>query len=177
MPGYLGVILIVAYLLAAGTSALSQPQHRFWRWAAAAVLSGALLSDIAIDRAPTWWNKNSGYFDPQVAQIIDQAEQPLVVSDAISGMLLALCHQLNSDVPLKIQPHCRTCQQPVVRSVETLSLASLQSYASVFLYRPSDELRNYVSQGYDLTLIYQPQRSPYEPTLWQLSAKKAVNPA
>ena len=173
MPSYLAVTMVMAYWLATWIQARRIWQRRMGIGLAVWLICGAVGSNVAIAAAPSWWNKSSGYYDPQVAQIVNQSQQPVVISDAISGMILALCHQLKGDVQLWVQPKCRTCRQ-AVEARTNLPLEKLPQAGTLFLYRPSDALVAHVSQRYDLELRFMPERSPYQPKLWQLVPKPSL---
>jgi uncharacterized membrane protein len=82
LPSYGGLQLALAYLL--GTN-LQNPQacRPRWLWSVATVflVTIGLFSCGSIARADSWWVKQFGTCNGQVAQMINQAAKPLVVSD------------------------------------------------------------------------------------------------
>jgi uncharacterized membrane protein len=135
IPSLLGIQLGVVYLLSAK---LSNPLHRqHWRWIAGFVCCVGIISCGASAQASTWWTKVHNQEIPAVAEIVNQAERPLLVSDAETGDLLALSHWLKPDTEILIQPRCYTCHSEVA---ETLNADFLQQipvgYSDVFLYHP-----------------------------------------
>lgn len=100
IPSYLGVELAVAYLFASKLRSIS-PRHRskmIWQWVLAILVSVGIFSCAISYHADNWWNK---YNDPlpKAAEIINDAEAPLLVIEAGStGTLMALSHRVKSDV-------------------------------------------------------------------------------
>ncbi|MDJ0705427.1 MAG: glycosyltransferase family 39 protein [Leptolyngbyaceae cyanobacterium MO_188.B28] len=170
MVSYLGIQLLIAYLLAIKTEALNHRVwfYRAWRFGAVALIVGAFFSCNMNLQASTWWNKNSGYFDPEVANIINASPNPLVISDAISGMILSLSHQLKPEISLQIQPKCRICHDSQIENSAVSAPTIPEGFDYIFFYRPSKALQDSLADRYKLDLIYRPQRSPYEPQLWRL---------
>jgi uncharacterized membrane protein len=91
IPSYLGIELAVAYLFASQiTSPSSKIKHkRLWQYSLAILFSTGIISCAISSQAENWWNK---YNDPipEVARIINKAEDPFLVADDSSlGTLIA----------------------------------------------------------------------------------------
>lgn len=159
IPCYLGIQVAVSYLLATQITSISTnfKEQKFWQIILVTLLSGGVLSCIVISQSDTWWNKGSSYHNHQIARIVNQASQPLVISNARTGELLSLSHSLAPEVRLKIQPSCHTCSsKPPAADLNNLlnDLNDLEGSRSVFAFKPSKKLRQRLEQAYKLESIH-----------------------
>jgi uncharacterized membrane protein len=163
---YLGIQLAVAYFLAAQFMAKYPWQQILGKVVLVALLTGGIISGIMSSQANLWTIKfpSSSGSHPAIAQILNQAENPLLIvqqpnipftgsADKDSfGRLMSLSHLLNSNVQLQL------LQQP-----ETLKISP--QFHNIFLYRPTRALREHLEQA-------QYQVKPLEPVdaawLWQV---------
>ncbi|GAB4229151.1 MAG: hypothetical protein Kow00121_58060 [Elainellaceae cyanobacterium] len=142
IPALLGIQVAVAYWLAMRLGdgiRIGKPQQ--WRWLVLTVFSAGLVSGLTIISAPIWWSKTLNQELPTIAAVINQADRPLVLSDAETGDLLALSHQLHGDVKLLIRPRCYTC---TIKSAEEINPDLSQipdGYSHVFLFHPRSSLQ------------------------------------
>ncbi|HEY9641125.1 MAG TPA: hypothetical protein V6C57_11625, partial [Coleofasciculaceae cyanobacterium] len=125
----------------AGQSKASQAKFRqpvIWQGITAIVLAVGLLSCGVVVQSDTWWNKLISNNNPRIAQIINQSDRPLVISDTGLGDLLSLSHYLDPKVRLLVRPYCYTqCQvDPAYRDLELFPyLPPIPSgYSDVFLF-------------------------------------------
>ena len=127
IPCYLGIQLAVAYLLT-----FKLAKKRIWKFILAFLLSLGIISNATQSIHAVWWNKSyaKSRYIPQVAEIINQAQNPLIISDEELGRILSLSHRLKSTVSLQLIP----------RGVFPTFPESSQY--KVFLFRPSQELQN-----------------------------------
>lgn len=137
VPCYLGIEIAVAYLLTTQLTRLKQgsPGWKRWKWTAIALVFVGLVSCIVSAQFPVWWNKShaKSFHNPAVAQLINQADRPLVVSDSPNHHILPLLHLLRPDVQMQL------VVGPNVPQI-------LPESSEVFLYRPSDPLRQSLEQ-------------------------------
>ena len=154
IPVHLGIELAVAYCLA---SQITQPKtshqlRRLWQIVTVLLVSIGLWCCIKIVTAPTWWNKYSSYYNPQVAAIIRQSSQPLILgnSERISRMT-SLSYLLPTQTKFLLYPKAAAQVDIPV------------GYTDVFLFNPYEELIR-VIQNSNVTI------EPIEPTrsLWQV---------
>ncbi len=123
IPAYLGIQLSVAYLLGEKlTNFTNQIQHKFWQVVTVALISLGIISCGISSQAETWWNKYSSYYDPQVARIINQTSQPLVISN-YSARLATLGYMLRPDVKVLF------IEVPEVPKVP-------EGFTDIFVFRP-----------------------------------------
>lgn len=140
VPFYLGVALVMTYLLAQSlipASTKNRWQHRFWQGAAVLVIMAGIVSSTLLTQSPTWWSKIHNSSLPTLAKTINQSQEPLVVSDAEIGDLLALTYYLEPNVRLLLRPQCYACQNSDRDLVDTPFLPEIPSgFSDVYLFNP-----------------------------------------
>ncbi|MGD1715892.1 glycosyltransferase family 39 protein [Dapis sp. BLCC M172] len=123
IPAYLGIQLSVAYLLGTKlTKFTKQIEHKFWQIVTVIVISLGIISCGISSQAETWWHKYSSYYDPQVARIINQTSQPLIISNH-SVRLATLGYMLRPDVKVLF------IEEPEVPKVP-------EGFTDIFVFRP-----------------------------------------
>lgn len=137
-PFYLAIQLSIAYFLTHQlVASSSQIQRRLW---------GVIFSGVAVlgvgscwmfSQADVWWHQFGSYSTPPIARIINQAPQPVLVSDTISEHILSISHMLDPKVRLQ-----------VVRPPNVPEISS--EFSDVFLFRASRQLREQLGQHYTL---------------------------
>ena len=143
-PCYLGIQIAVSYLI---VNKLNKNYHdikafKKWRYIAITLIVSGFFSCAVSSQIPTWWNKDASKtrHNPEVASIINQSENPLVISDIRPGELLGLTHSLQNTVNLQLVSSENIPQIP-------------QNFEKVFIYRPSDELRNKIEAQYNIEKV------------------------
>jgi hypothetical protein len=103
-PAYIAIQLTITYLLFSQITNFSAKfrTQSFWKLVTVFLISGGILSGIAISKAETWWTKYSDFPTAFLAKAINQFEQPLVLSDNQINRVLSLSHALDKDVRLKL---------------------------------------------------------------------------
>ena len=106
-PTYLGMQIAVAYLLATKITALGVPswKQQMWKVLTVVLLTGGLVSNAVSSQAETWWTKEWGRENPEIARRIDRAPKPLLVSDISEvslGNILSMSHLLEPKVRLQL---------------------------------------------------------------------------
>lgn len=142
-PSYLGIQIAVASLLAfkiSDTSVRSW-QRSLWRVVMVAVVSVGILSCYVNSKTEVPWSKAKGQnqYNSQIANVINAAKNPLVISDANLGDIFSLTHQLHPDVRLQL------VIKPSIPQVADRS-------PSTFFFNPSDELRLGLEKAQNLKL-------------------------
>lgn len=116
------------------------PAYR-WRQVVALVTLSGLLSCLVSAHVAVWWHKSptKSRHNPRVAEVINQAARPLVISNEPPTLILPLCHLLQPTVTLQLVQN------------EDLPLIP-EGYSDVFVYRSSDYLQEALSEelGFDL---------------------------
>ncbi len=157
LPSYLGIYLAIAYLLA--TQVLSAGKRakpiKTWQTMAGVLISGSILSCAINAQACTWWGWSE--FDVAVSRIINQAANPLVITDASLGVMMPLAHRLHPGAQfLLLNP--------------SNSVQVSDRDQAMFVYNPSDRLHTQLKkQGIVPKLIYQFREHSLVVSLHQVS--------
>jgi len=143
LPSYLGIHLAATYLLTHQLFNL-QPgakQQRLWRIIFTIVLSVGIISCAASAQAKDWW-KGSSSINLQVAPLINQASQPLIISDSNLTFILPLSYLLKPEAQFQLFKKS---------DLEAPSFAlelnnATQKFEQVFVYSPSPKLLEQINQ-------------------------------
>jgi hypothetical protein len=144
IPSYLGIHLAVSYLLASKLVYVQSVRwQKIWAWITALVLSISISSGIIISSAGTWWNKGTADYVRlhQIANILNQTQNPLVVSDTDFIEIFTTSHVLNSNVDFQLitQP-----KELVIRD----------NRENIFVLTPSPSLQKHLETSYTLEPVY-----------------------
>jgi uncharacterized membrane protein len=147
----LGIHLSVAYLITTQIFSASVSQRKLWRIITALLISGGVISCAISSQAVVWWNKYDSNDNPQVAHTINQVNSPLLISDPGTsfGYVLSLSYLLDPGVKLQL------FTEPSVTEIST-------DAQNIFLYRPSQQLRNQLEKKYTVVPIQEHKN------LWRL---------
>lgn len=129
VPCLIGIQIAVAYLIAIkNTSAKPNKPNRSWKYVAIVLGLCGIISCAVSSQVPLWWHKSfaTSRYNPKVAEIVNQSDRPLIISDAIPGRILTLSHLLHPDVQLQL----------LVKP----NIPQISPHPNLFLYRPSEEL-------------------------------------
>ncbi|NES25613.1 MAG: hypothetical protein F6K41_43630, partial [Symploca sp. SIO3E6] len=115
-------------------------QGQIWQGIIAVVISSGVVCCVISFPADSWWNKQSSTHNPPSANIINQASQPLVISnpaDINIGELISLSYLLEEKVKFQLvnQP------QIYITPIPT-------GFSNIFLFYPSGILRKGLEQKY-----------------------------
>ncbi|MDZ7954294.1 glycosyltransferase family 39 protein [Nostoc sp. DedQUE09] len=138
IPSYLGIQLAVAYLLATQLYNASVSRRRIWHIIMALVVICGLISSKVSSQAETWWNKDMNYGNPQVAQIINQSNRPLLISDALGnnyGHVFSLSYLLEAKVRFLLVNNQKIPKIP-------------DGFTDVFLLNPSEAWGKTIEKKY-----------------------------
>jgi uncharacterized membrane protein len=139
IPSYLGIQLAVAYLLAMQLYNSSFSRRSIWQIIMALIIICGLISFKVNSQAGTWWNKGMNYGNPQVAQIINQSTNPLLISNSLDNNyanVFSLSYLLESDVGFLLVNNQRVPKIP-------------DGFTDVFLLNPSDIWRKKIEATYN----------------------------
>lgn len=130
--------IIVGYFFANKMNSLNakQWQNQLWRGLFCLLITLSLISSWQMVQAPTWWNKYSSYYNAEVATIINQAENPLIISNTERiSRSTSLSYLLKNDAKFLLLDEKDTIP----------SIAS--EYSQIFLFRPFDDFLAQLQQN------------------------------
>jgi uncharacterized membrane protein len=162
IPCFLSVQISVSYLLATKTFSLdldhTNRKRRFWLLITATLITAGIIFSSVIAQADTWWNKYGGGVTIQIAQLVNQAEDPLVIVNP-SPFSSVFYYAFEPDVRL------------LFASDQKLEADPSQINGSIFLLNPTDTLKTEFNRLLDIKLLAQfPDPGPVagKPTeLWK----------
>jgi uncharacterized membrane protein len=164
IPAFLGIQIALAYLF------VTKIQAGGWRKRSAQLaLTGLVIGGIVAcsvsAQAQVWWNKSiprSAYY-PAVSALINQAQNPLVISDDDPASLLAISYWLKPDTPMQL-----------VTQPRQLKIAN--GFGTTFLLNPSQRLRTRLERRYQLQPLYEDHSMSHsEIRLWSVLASRSPN--
>ncbi len=139
LPSILGIELAVAYLISSKITSVSTKvwQQKFWSLVCSLVITSGLISCMLSFSSKMWWNKVPELYQeyPKIAEIINQANKPLLISDSGIITIQILSHLLTPKVQFQI-----------VAQAQIPEIAD--NFSDVFLFKPSDALKTGIEQVY-----------------------------
>lgn len=165
-PTYIGVQLATACYLAGQLTAPQIWRYRVGRTAIGIVAIAGIISGILSTQAEVWWTKSilrSSHYTA-VAEIINQAPHPLVISDSSQAIgTLAFSRYLSPDVSLQLIP---------ATAVPTIP----NGFSDVFLLNDTWTLHQTLrkTQRYEAKQVYRTNETV--PSLWRLEKRLAPFP-
>lgn len=164
IPCFLGFQLSIAYLLATRMRGKSIQQRSWWRSATVFLISCGFVSCLISSQAVMWWNKGANFYVPELAQMINQSNKPLLISDDrteqkplynTTGDIVSLSYRLEPKVRLQLVVAPNVPQVP-------------QGFSDIFVFNPSKTLRQGLeAQNYTLNLLYK-ANVPVNVSFWKL---------
>ncbi len=139
IPCWIGIQLAISYLLAQKlTPAITRPTA-FWKGVLAVLVTTSLLSSLAVSQAQLWWSKGSISLEAiyPTAEYINQAEKPILISDAVSWDLLMMSYLINPDVKVLAKPICYVCQLPPEPDFRPNLVKLATEYTDLFIFPES----------------------------------------
>jgi uncharacterized membrane protein len=164
-PCFFGLQIAFAYVFATQAVWAKNWQQQLWRVFWIGWLVAGLTTCFVSAPAVIGWHKSiprSSYYPP-VAEIINQSENALIISDGPVTDTLAFSAWLNPDIKLQL----------IQEEPRKLRIAS--GYNPIYLFNPSEQLQKIMTRrGYLLTAAYEDQTDPteVETRLW-IAAKAA----
>jgi uncharacterized membrane protein len=155
IPCYLGILLMVAYLIGNQIVSSHLFQQKFWQFIATLLISAGIVSCIVSSNSQVWWNKSPSNINVQIAKMINQTERPLLVStfyESNGGELLSLSYLLDKKVQLQL------VSEPNIPKIP-------QGFSDIFIFSPSQNLKFGIEKDYNSSL--EPIQLS-EPWLWKL---------
>lgn len=156
LPSYLGIQLAVTYLIAQQICQKSLLRRRIWQMLTLLLIVGGLVSYNVSSQAETWWNKVISYGNSQVAKIINQAENPLLISDVAGinyGNVFSLSYVLQPKVKYLLLSEQNLPNIP-------------DGFTDIFVFNLSEKRRKEIELKYKSTINIVYSDNHYQ--LWQI---------
>lgn len=181
LPCYLGIQLAISYLLANKIMAIkSKALHqKLWQLVMVTILSVDVLSCVMSSQAEAWWHQTLNRDTPAVAQIINKAARPLLISSSNSANILSLSYLLNPKVRFIFKPECYTScnalksknQNPEI--VDQPNIPQIPGgFSDVFLFKtsPSQEWKHKLLENhtYNIEPKLTPGSEEFVSWLWKI---------
>ncbi|MBR8828605.1 MAG: glycosyltransferase family 39 protein [Gomphosphaeria aponina SAG 52.96 = DSM 107014] len=131
IASYLGIHLAVAYLLATKIISVSSREQKFWQMAMIALISSGIISCMLILPQKIWWNKAYNSVSPQIASIVNESNNPLLLITDVwksQNNLWSISQFLEETVKIQLVTEANLTQIP-------------DGFSEVFLFNPSDKLQ------------------------------------
>jgi uncharacterized membrane protein len=143
IPFYLGIQIVIAYLLAQ----LQFSRYKLFSVLLVTLISVGILSCGISSQQYRWWNKALNYHNPEIAAIINQSKNPLVISNDFNinvGNILSLSHALDPQTKLVLVKRENVPEIPV-------------GFSDIFMFNPSPDLISRLenTQNFKPELIYE----------------------
>lgn len=171
IPTFLVLEIFMAYLLAQISLIQSPNEQRskilklnnqLGKIITILVITVGIISCLISSQATMWWHKGANYYVPPMAQIINQTEKPLIITDDrtqkkplrnVIGDIVSLAHALENKANLQLLIYPQLPQIP-------------NTFSNIFLFKPSSNLRQgLLAQQYNLELVYGSENTP---ALWKV---------
>ncbi|MBN3926607.1 glycosyltransferase family 39 protein [Nostoc sp. NMS4] len=158
LPSVLGIQLAVAYLFTTKITSISTKawQKKLWSIVALIVIMGEVVSCIVHTQPQIWWNQVPEKYQayPQMANIINQGNKPLLISD--EDNIIPPLQVLSNLIDPKVQFQ-------IVANNQLPEITNGFSDIFLFLFEPSDFLKAGIEKVYNSKLQ---QVSPF---LWKIT--------
>lgn len=126
------------------------------------------LSCVAYSQAQVWWNKGHSYHLASIANVINQASDPLVIYPVPAQYLAPNIGVLARVMPLVYLLDPKVKFQFVVDSNQFPEIAS--NSREIFAYRPTEKIRQWLEEDLQFRLEPAQEHTIYKKTwLWKLS--------
>jgi uncharacterized membrane protein len=146
VPFYIGVQLSIAYLLVTQIGSPNRLRSMMWKTVAALLILGGILSCAISSEAEIWWNKGFSSKNIQVARLINQSRQPLVISNSYGmnlGNIISLSYLLAP------KARFRLVNEPGLPVIS-------DGFSDVFLFDPAKSLAQTLTEDekYGIEAVY-----------------------
>lgn len=184
IPCYLGIQLSIAYFLAYKITGIneSSQQQKIWQFVMVALVSMGVFSCVINSQATTWWHQTLNRDTPAVAEIINNAKIPLLISNNNSANILSLSYLLNPKVKVLYKPECYTScnllhNKKQVNLEDKPNIPQIpDGFSDVFLFEtsPSQEWLSQLgkNQPYKIETKLKPSSEEFVSWLWRLEKRE-----
>lgn len=152
---YLAIFMAIGFLLGTKLVSSAKVQQKLYAIIYSTLIVVALSTNVRTAAKPTWWGWS--VFQTEMAEIIDRADNPLVISQERIGNLMPLFYQLNDD--------SSSLQLDLARQSLPKETAR---YENIFVLNPPPEVESiFRSSGRKLNPVYQYQEGFIDINLYQ----------
>jgi uncharacterized membrane protein len=164
IPSYVGIELAVAYAIAyhlnleknQAIASIYHWQQKIWQGIFITLITLGIISAIISAEAETWWHKYSSYYNPEVAQIINQTENPLVIcpQERVSR-ITSLSYKLKPEAKILLiqNQDISLLDSPAFTEEINSQINSQINSHNLFVFRPSAELYQVLEQNPNYQLV------------------------
>lgn len=138
-PAYVSIYLTIGYTLGIKIT----QKAKIWSLILAIIFTLSILSNIISSNAQTWWNKIPSYHNAYIANIINQTENPLVITEVFDineGNILSISHNLKPETKLQLL------------NTNTLIKAHPE-FQEIYIFNPSPQLIKSLEKLYHQKLV------------------------
>jgi hypothetical protein len=157
LPLCLSLEIAIAYGITSYIFAPKTPKKIVGGVIIAGLVIAGLVSDVKLFQAESWWTQIEGQYIMNIAQIINQSESPLLISNnspIMLGTILALSHRLEPKVHLL---------SPMDNQLKKIP----QDYRHIFLFYRKNSWFDQLEQDEDYSLTYAFQLPGPSGGLWR----------
>ncbi len=166
-PMFLGIQISMAYLL---TNKITYEfiktwEQKLWKIVTVVLFSSGIISCLMFTQADTWWNKYLEYYHTEVANIVNQTKNPII---------LAPWYEIRS-LSYSLKPNVVLYDISLQKEINFED----QKFTNVFIYKRKDFLKYFLANNLRYytknTYSWKKQTTPVNTTattLWHLTAEK-----
>jgi len=158
MASCLGIHLAIAYLLATKISSISPTQQKLWQMVMIAIISSGIISCGIILPQQIWWNKAYNSMSPQIAKIVNQGNNSLLV---ITDFWRSKYNFWSLNQFLAEQVKLQLVSEDDFREIP-------DGFSDVFLFNPSQKLQEKLAQQGNLNLELIPEINEKQMQIWRI---------
>ena len=153
---YLAIFMAIGFLLGTKLTSATKIQQKLYAIIYSTLIVCALFTNVQTAAKPTWWGWS--VFQADMAEIIDRADNPLIISQERIGNIMPLFHRLNDDSSsLKLDLEQQSLPQEI------------DKYDNIFVLNPPEEVKSiFRSTGRELNPIYQYKEGFIDVNLYQV---------
>lgn len=139
IPAFVAIYLSVGYTLGKKV----QQKSSIWSIILLIIFTFSIISNFISSNAETWWNKIPSYHNAAIAKIINQAENPLLITknfDINPGNIISLGHKLKLNIKLQLL------------GSDTI-IIPYKNFTDIYIFNPSPELIKDIEKVYQQKIV------------------------
>lgn len=139
IPAFVAIYLSTGYTL----GKKNQQKSSIWSIILLITFTFSIISNLISSNAETWWNKAPSYHNAAIAKIINQAENPLLITknfDINPGNIISLGHKLKPNIKLQLL------------GTDTI-IIPYKNFTDIYIFNPSPELIKDIEKVYEGKIV------------------------